>query len=135
MPRMTVDQHLFERLHDLAETLSDDAGWLSPAHARTDGLRDLGKRLGDMGTELIAYADELDRLAAERLPATGWIPEAGAPGTSRRAHHVGTGKRRFGLLYIAACGAACFPFYGRDADGKITRHQRCGYCVAKGAKQ
>ena len=136
MPRMTVDERLFDRLHDLAKTLPGDISWLSPTPVRADGLRDLGERLGELGEDLITYADELDSLAAQRLPACGWIPEAGTPPGGRRvAHYVGKGRLRFGLIYIANCGAACFPFYGRDLTGKIMRHERCSACIAKGAKQ
>ncbi len=133
---MTVDERLFERLHDLATTLPKDITWLSPTPIRADSLRDLGERLNEVGTDLVTYADELDRLAAQRLPAGGWIPEAGTPSLGqRRAHYVGKGRLRLGLLYIANCGAACFPFYGHDLTGKITRHERCGSCIAKGAQQ
>ncbi len=136
MPRMTVDEHLFERLHDLARTLPEDITWLSPIPMRADGLRDLGERLSELGADLATYADELDRLAAQRLPPNGWILEAGTkPRNSRRAHYVGKGKLRFGLIYISNCGAACFPFYGRDLTGKIASHERCSSCIAKGAKQ
>ena len=136
MPRMTVDEGLFERLRDLAGTLPEDPAWLSPAPLHAGGLRDLGERLGELGADLVTYAGELDRLAAQRLPANGWIPEAGTTsGEERRAHYVGEGRSRFGLIYIAHCGAACFPFYGQDAQGEITHHERCSSCVAKAVTQ
>lgn len=132
MPRMTVDERLFKRLHDLASTLLED---LSLAPLRADGLRDLGERLGELGAGLVSYAYELDLLAAQRLPAGGWIPEAGpASREQRRAHYVGNGQLRSGLVYIAQCGAACFPFYDQDVAGKIAHHERCGSCIAEGAK-
>lgn len=134
MPRMTVDQHLFERLHDLAETLPEDVGLLPSSTMPADGLRDLGERLEELGRDLVSYANGLDHLAAQRLPADGWIPEAGAASREERhAHYVGRGRLRIGMFYIATCGAACFPFYGRDTEGKIAGHERCGTCVTKGA--
>lgn len=88
--------------------------------------------VGDIGEHLATFAAELDGLAAQRLPPDGWIPEAGtASHEKRRAHYVGKGRSRSGLIYVAHCGAACFPFYGQDVAGKIAHHERCGSCVAE----
>ncbi|WP_158880625.1 hypothetical protein [Amycolatopsis anabasis] len=95
---------------------------------RTDEIRALGQQLAELGAILLNLADELDSLA--RLPESGWIPEAGTPaGAVRRAHYVGNHPLPCGLVFIALCGTACFPFYGRDRAGKIARHPCCEKCL------
>ncbi|MEC3978544.1 hypothetical protein [Amycolatopsis sp. H20-H5] len=125
------EESLYDRIHDLAATLPEDAHWLTGSVSRADGWRDLGERLDELGSALRAHADELDRVAAGLLPEHGWIPEAGRPAGRRRvAHYVGKGELRLGLIYVSACGTPCFPLYGRDRTGKTVRHERCRACEA-----
>lgn len=127
------DARLFDRLRDLQGTLGEDLDWLAPhppgRPPRADGLRDLGERLADLGTALIQRADELNASVLAKLPKELWIPEAAtAPGRVRKAHYAGQRPIRCGLVYLAMCGAACYPYYGRDSAGKIARHPPCAAC-------
>jgi hypothetical protein len=128
------DQRLLERVRDLHASLAPDVAWLARTlddeQPRPDILRDLGERLGDLGQDLLARADELDAEVRATLPDHGWLPEAGA---RRRAlavaHQVGPHPLRCGPIFLAVCGAACFPFYGTDPAGRTARHERCGKCL------
>lgn len=128
------DFRLLDRLRDLQSSLAQDVGWLVESQCdgapRADGLRDLGERLADLSAALLARADEVDTATLARLPPDRWIPAAGttrlAPGL---AHCVGERPLRCGLVYLALCGAACFPCYGTDPARRIDRHARCGQCV------
>lgn len=127
------DTRLLDRVRDLTSSLGEDLDWLSKNQfgdaPRADGLRDLGERLIELGADLTKRASELDHRAAARLPEAGWIPEAGSPaGRLRLAHYVGRGELRFGLVYLAACGASCYPFYGKDPTARVARHPRCPAC-------
>jgi hypothetical protein len=128
------DHRLLERIRDLHTSLAPDLAWLARTVGeeapRPDILRDLGERLADLGEDLITRADELDAEVRAGLPAHGWLPEAGA---RRRAlavaHQVGPHPLRCGPIFLAVCGAACFPFYGTDPTGRTTRHERCEKCL------
>lgn len=125
---MDVDARLFNRLRDLQQTLGQDVDWLT-RHFRPDALRDLGERLSDLGGDLTTRAADLNSVTLAKLPASRWIPEAGTPpGAPRLAHYVGEEPLRCGLVFLARCGAACFPFYGNDRTGRIHRHRRCPTC-------
>jgi hypothetical protein len=130
---MEQDARLLDRVRDLSKSLGEDLDWLIKNHfadaPRADGLRDLGERLADLGADLLKRADQLDQSVAAQLPADGWIPEAAPPAKGLRvAHYVGRGELRFGLVYLAACGTACYPFYGKDPTSRIARHPRCRVC-------
>ncbi|GAA1960703.1 hypothetical protein GCM10009754_34160 [Amycolatopsis minnesotensis] len=121
-------------LRDLQSSLIQDVGWLVESQCdgapRADGLRDLGERLADLSTVLLARADELDAAALAKLPPDRWIPAADtAPREPGLAHCVGERPLRCGLVYLALCGAACFPLYGKDPARRIDRHTRCGQCL------
>ena len=128
------DHRLLERIRDLHTSLAPDLAWLARTVGeeapRPDILRDLGERLADLGEDLITRADELDAEVRAGLPDHGWLPEAGA---RRRAlavaHQVGPHPLRRGPIFLAVCGAACFPFYGTDPTGRTTRHERCEKCL------
>ncbi|WP_254125198.1 hypothetical protein [Amycolatopsis sp. CA-230715] len=128
------DLRLLDRLRDLQSSLTQDIPWLVESRCdgvpRADGLRDLGERLADLSAALLARADELDAAALAKLPPDRWIPAVDstrlAPGL---AHRVAEHPLRHGLVYLALCGAACLPFYGKDPDRRIDRHARCGRCV------
>lgn len=128
------DQRLVERVHDLHGSLGHDVAWLARTlddeTPRSDILRDLGERLADLGADLVTRADELDARVRATLPDHGWLPEAGA---RRRAlavaHQVGPHPLRCGPIFLAVCGAACFPFYGTDPTGRTVRHERCERCL------
>jgi hypothetical protein len=128
------DQRLLERIRDLHASLAPDLAWLARTVGeeapRPDILRDLGERLSELGADLITRADELDAQVRAGLPDHGWLPEAGA---RRRAlavaHQVGPHPHRWGPIFLAVCGAACFPFYGRDPTGRTARYERCEKCV------
>ncbi|WP_410569538.1 hypothetical protein [Amycolatopsis sp. cmx-4-61] len=125
---------MLERLRDLHASLAPDVAWLARTVGeeapRPDILRDLGERLADLGGDLVARADELDAQVRAGLPEDGWLPEAGA---RRRAlavaHQVGPHPLRCGPIFLAVCGAACFPFYGTDPTGRTARHERCEKCL------
>jgi hypothetical protein len=128
------DQRLVERVHDLHGSLGLDVTWLARTlddeSPRPDILRDLGERLAELGADLVTRADELDARVRATLPEHGWLPEAGA---RRRAlavaHQVGPHPLRCGPIFLAVCGAACFPFYGTDPAGRTARHERCERCL------
>lgn len=128
------DQRLLDRVRDLHGSLGLDIGWLARTldgeQPRADILRDLGERLADLGADLVGRADELDAAVRATLPEHGWLPEAGA---RRRAlavaHQVGPHPLRCGPIFLAVCGAACFPFYGTDPAGRTARHERCPKCA------
>ena len=128
------DRRLLERIRDLHASLAPDVAWLARTVGeevpRPDILRDLGERLADLGADLITRADELDAQVRAGLPDHGWLPEAGA---RRRAlavaHQVGPHPLRCGPIFLAVCGAACFPFYGTDPTGRTARHERCEKCL------
>ncbi|WP_410671893.1 hypothetical protein [Amycolatopsis sp. cmx-4-68] len=130
------DERLLERIRDLHESLAPDLAWLARTvgeeEPRPDILRDLGERLADLGADLAARADELDAQVRATLPDHGWLPEAGA---RRRAlavaHQVGPHPLRCGPIFLALCGAACFPFYGGDPSGRTERHARCPDCAGR----
>ena len=120
------DSALFNRLRDLQRSLGDDLDWLICHRHRSDGLHDLGERLRDLGAELIRSANELNAAVLAKLPVDKWLPEAATrPGKIRDAHYVGEWPIRCGPIYLAVCGAACFPFYGRDPAHRIVRHPPC----------
>ncbi|MBB4689725.1 hypothetical protein [Amycolatopsis jiangsuensis] len=128
-----TDLRLLERIRDLQASLATDLAFLARAvdeeAPRPDAVRDLGERLLDLGGALVARADELNAKVLATLPAHGWLPEAGA---RRRAlglaHQVGPRPLRCGPIFLALCGAACFPFYGRDPDDRTARHELCPAC-------
>lgn len=128
------DRRLLERIRDLHTSLTPDLAWLARTVGeeppRPDILRDLGERLADLGTDLVTRADELDAQVRAGLPDHGWLPEAGA---RRRAlavaHQVGPHPLRCGPIFLAVCGAACFPFYGTDPTGRTARHEQCEKCL------
>lgn len=128
------DHRLLERIRDLHGSLATDLAWLARTVGeeppRPDILRDLGERLADLGADLVTRADELDAQVRATLPDHGWLPEAGA---RRRAlavaHQVGPHPLRCGPIFLAVCGAACFPFYGTDPAGRTARHERCEKCL------
>ncbi len=129
------DRRLLDRIRDLHASLGPDLAWLARTVGeeapRPDILRDLGERLADLGADLVARADELDAEIRAALPDDGWLPEAGA---RRRAlavaHQVGPHPLRCGPIFLAVCGAACYPFYGKDPTGRTARHERCGKCLS-----
>ncbi|GAA3559772.1 hypothetical protein GCM10022222_49350 [Amycolatopsis ultiminotia] len=124
---------LLARIRDLQAALATDLEFLARAldvqAPRPDVVRDLGERLLDLGGALVERADELNAEVLATLPAHGWLPEAGA---RRRAlgvaHQVGPQPLRCGPVFLALCGAACFPFYGRDPLDRTVRHERCESC-------
>ncbi|WP_244180540.1 hypothetical protein [Amycolatopsis pretoriensis] len=128
------DLRLLDRVRDLHTSLALDLSWLARTlddeTPRPDIVRDLGERLADLGADLVARADELDARVRATLPDHGWLPEAGA---RRRAlavaHQVGPHPLRCGPIFLAVCGAACFPFYGTDPTGRTVRHERCERCL------
>jgi hypothetical protein len=130
----TEDRRLLDRLRDLHSSLAPDLTWLARTVGdeapRPDVLRDLGERLAELGAALVARADEIYAQVRATLPDDGWLPEAGA---RRRAlavaHQVGPHPLRCGPIYLAVCGAACFPFYGTDPTGRTARHERCEKCL------
>lgn len=128
------DRRLLERIRDLHGSLASDLAWLARTVGeetpRPDILRDLGERLADLSADLVTRADELDAQVRATLPDHGWLPEAGA---RRRAlalaHQVGPRPLRCGPIFLAVCGAACFPFYGTDPADRTARHERCERCL------
>jgi hypothetical protein len=99
-------------MRDLRRSLGDDLDWPTTATAPTaDGLHDLDERLHDLGVEPTRRANELNAAVLAKLPADTWLPEAGTrPGKVRDAHYVGERQIRCEPIYLAVCGAACFPF-------------------------
>lgn len=128
-----MDHRLLDRLRDLHGSLSTDIGvvtrMVEDDVPRADVLRDLGERLTDLGTALLARSDDVDADVLAKLPDDGWLPEAGERHRALLvAHHVGERPLRCGRIYLAVCGAPCFPFYGRDRSGRTARHERCPTC-------
>lgn len=129
------DTLLLERIRDLHASLGADLAFLARTFEedlpRPDALRDLGERLLDLGGALVARSDELNAAILAVLPPDGWLPEAG---TRRHVigvvHQVGPRPLRCGNVFLALCGSACYPFYGRDATNRAARHQRCESCQA-----
>ncbi|MGW4484839.1 hypothetical protein ACWEOE_13460 [Amycolatopsis sp. NPDC004368] len=130
------DLALLDRLRDLHASLGSDLAFLVRAleedSPRPDAWRDLGERLLDLGGALVARSDELNAAVLALLPPDGWLPEAG---TRRHViglvHQVGPRPLRCGAVFLALCGSACFPFYGRDATNRSARHERCESCLAR----
>src|SRR5438046_6325602 len=109
---------LFARLRDLHDSLGGDIDWLDGT-SRPDGLRDLGERLTELGGALLRRATELNDAVLASLPADRWLPGASAtPDRTRPAHLVEAWPIRSGLVYLAVCGAACYPYYGRHTTGR-----------------
>ncbi|MFF0145060.1 MULTISPECIES: hypothetical protein [Amycolatopsis] len=133
------DLRLLARIRDLQVSLATELAFLTRSvdeqAPRPDVLRDLGERLLDLGGALVERADELNTAVLATLPAHGWLPEAG---TRQRAlgvvHQVGPRPLRCGPIFLALCGAACFPFYGRDPAGRTARHERCPACAEPGRR-
>ena len=120
---------LFARLRDLHDSLGGDIDWLE-GNTRPDGLKDLGERLLELGGDLLRRASELNNAVLAALPADRWLPEASAvPNQARPAHLVAAWPIRSGLVYLAVCGASCYPYYGRDTASRIARHPRCPACI------
>lgn len=127
---------LLARIRDLHGSLATDLAFLTRAFEedspRPDALRDLGERLLDLGAALVKTSDELNAAVLATLPPDGWLPEAGA---RRHAigvvHQVGPRPLRCGAVFLALCGSACYPFYGRDGSHRSARHERCEGCVAR----
>ncbi|MDT8914524.1 hypothetical protein [Amycolatopsis sp. PS_44_ISF1] len=131
-----ADTRLFERIRDLEASLPGDLAFLTRAveeeSPRPDALRDLGERLVDLGQAVLRRSEEVNAALLATLPGHGWLPEAGA---RRRAaglaHQVGPHPIRSGAVFLALCGAACFPFYGKDPADRTARHERCPACLAR----
>jgi hypothetical protein len=120
---------LFSRLRDLHDSLGGDIDWLE-GNRRPDGLKDLGERLTELGGDLLRRATELNDAVLATLPADRRLPEAcTGPDRTRPAHLVAGWPIRSGLVYLAVCGAACYPYYGRDTAGRIAGHPRCPACT------
>ncbi|MFE0027708.1 hypothetical protein [Amycolatopsis sp. NPDC059021] len=127
------DVRLLDRLRDLHGSLAADIAWLVESAenelGRPDVLRDLGERLTELGTDVLARSDELNAAVLATLPSHGWLPEAGARRRAMTlAHQVGRRPLRCGPIYLSVCGAACFPFYGTDPTGRTARHAKCPKC-------
>lgn len=131
-----TDARLFDRIRDLEASLPADLAFLTRAveeeSPRPDALRDLGERLVDLGGALLRRSEEVNAAILATLPAHGWLPGAGA---RRRAaglaHQVGRRPLRCGAVFLALCGAACFPFYGKDPTDRTARHEHCPTCLAR----
>ncbi|WP_326837772.1 hypothetical protein VSH64_23300 [Amycolatopsis rhabdoformis] len=130
-----TDAVLLERIRDLHASLGMDLAFLARTiderSPRPDAMRDLGERLLDLGGALVSRSDEVNAAVLAKLPPDGWLPEAGS---SRHVigpvHQVGPRPLRCGAVYLALCGSACFPFYGRDPANRSARHYRCEACEA-----
>lgn len=131
-----TDARLFGRIRDLEASLATDLAFLTRAveeeAPRPDALRDLGERLVDLGGALLRRADEVNAAVLATLPAHGWLPGAGARHhATGPAHQVGPRPLRCGAVFLALCGAACFPFYGKDPTDRTARHEHCPVCQAR----
>ncbi|MFI5610567.1 hypothetical protein [Amycolatopsis sp. NPDC051903] len=131
-----TDAILLARIRDLQASLATDLAFLTRTieedAPRPDALRDLGERLLDLGGALVTRSDELNDALLATLPPHGWLPEAGARRHAMGvAHQVGSRPLRCGPVFLALCGAACYPFYGRDATNRSARHERCEACQAR----
>ncbi|WP_410658163.1 hypothetical protein [Amycolatopsis sp. lyj-112] len=128
-----VDHRLLDRIRDLHGSLGIDVACITRMvdedTPRADVLRDLGERLTELGAALIRRSDDVDADVLAKLPDDGWLPEAGVHHQALIvAHNVGARPLRCGRIYLGLCGAACFPFYGRDLTGRTARHDRCRAC-------
>ncbi|WP_181773297.1 hypothetical protein [Amycolatopsis pittospori] len=128
-----MDHRLLDRLRDLRGSLGADltsiTRMVEDDAPRADVLRDLGERLTDLGAALLRRAEDVNAGVLAKLPEDGWLPEAGVRHRALTlAHNVGPRPLRCGRVYLALCGAACFPFYGRDLSGRTARHERCRRC-------
>ena len=134
-PQLT-EAGLFDRIRDLEASLPADLAFLTRAaegeSPRPDALRDLGERLVDLGGALLRRSDEVNAAVLATLPPHGWLPGVAA---RRRAagpaHQVGPHPLRCGTVFLALCGAACFPFYGKDPTDRTARHERCVTCLVR----
>ncbi|WP_328611873.1 hypothetical protein OG943_23060 [Amycolatopsis sp. NBC_00345] len=131
-----TDARLFDRIRDLEASLAADLAFLIRAveeeAPRPDALRDLGERLVDLGGALLRRSDEVNSAVLATLPAHGWLPGAGARRhATGPAHQVGPRPIRCGSVFLALCGAACFPFYGKDPTNRTARHEHCPVCRAR----
>jgi hypothetical protein len=134
-PQLT-DARLFDRIRDLEASLAADLAFLTRAveeeSPRPDALRDLGERLVDLGGAVLRRSEEVNTAVLATLPAHGWLPGTGA---RRRAaglaHQVGPRPLRCGAVFLALCGATCFPFYGKDPADRTARHEHCPTCRAQ----
>jgi hypothetical protein len=134
-PHLT-DARLFDRIRDLAASLGTDLAFLTRAveeeAPRPDALRDLGERLVDLGGAVLSRADEVNAAVLATLPPHGWLPGAGARRhATGLAHQVGPRPIRCGPVFLALCGAPCFPFYGKDPTNRTVRHEHCPGCRAR----
>ncbi len=128
-----MDHRLLDRLRDLRGSLGADLPYITRMveedTPRADVLRDLGERLSDLGAALLRRAEDVNADVLAKLPDDGWLPEAGACHRALGvAHNVGPRPLRCGRVYLAVCGAVCFPFYGRDLSGRTARHEHCRRC-------
>ncbi|WET81427.1 hypothetical protein P3102_09520 [Amycolatopsis sp. QT-25] len=128
-----MDHRLLDRLRDLHGSLSTDISFVTRMVEddvpRADVLRDLGERLTDLGGALLRRSDDVNADVLAKLPDDGWLPGAGEHHQPLSvAHNVGGRPLRCGRIYLALCGAPCFPFYGRDASARTARHERCPVC-------
>ncbi|MEV6909948.1 hypothetical protein [Amycolatopsis sp. NPDC051071] len=128
-----MDHRLLDRLRDLHGSLGVDitsvTRMVEDDAPRADVLRDLGERLSELGAALLRRSDDVDADVLAKLPEDGWLPEAGVRHRALGvAHNVGERPLRCGRVYLALCGAVCFPFYGRDLSGRTARHERCRRC-------
>ncbi|MBB5856108.1 hypothetical protein ACFQ05_24860 [Amycolatopsis umgeniensis] len=128
-----MDHRLLDRIRDLHGSLGTDLSCITRMveddTPRADLLRDLGERLCELGAALLRRSDDVNADVLAKLPDDGWLPEAGARHRALVvAHNVGARPLRCGRIYLALCGAPCFPFYGRDPAGRTARHERCRDC-------
>ncbi|WP_037319566.1 hypothetical protein [Amycolatopsis orientalis] len=128
-----MDHRLLDRIRDLHGSLGTDlvciTRMVEDDTPRADLLRDLGERLTELGAALLRRSDDVDADVLAKLPEDGWLPESGTRHRAlAMAHNVGARPLRCGRIYLALCGAPCFPFYGRDLAGRTTRHERCRTC-------
>ncbi|SEP46113.1 hypothetical protein [Amycolatopsis saalfeldensis] len=158
-PQLT-DARLLDRIRDLEASLPADLAFLTRAveekSPRPDALRDLGERLVDLGGAVLRRSEEVNAAVLATLPAHGWLPGAGplrraagpaheagrrpaglahqvGPRPAGLAHQVGPRPLRCGIVFLALCGAACFPFYGKDPTDRTARHEHCPTCRARDA--
>ncbi|MEC3982243.1 hypothetical protein [Amycolatopsis sp. H20-H5] len=120
------EDRLPDRIKDLHASLATGIGWLLQ-NMSEDGVRP--DVLRDLGADLVRRSDALDAEILAHLPGDGWLPEAGARWRALPvAHNVGPRPLRCGAVFLSLCGAACFPFYGKDPLGETVRHHTCPDC-------